>query len=148
MAIPTCSWDRITTLALQSQDSFFTLDEQQTMEIVAQCVNLQSCRLVFPFSMWSNPNSPGPRRLRIWQRPMLDSTWREFRIVSSCLLSEELEVEGIPLMRNGPTGVILDPSTDMMFALDDLVLCSSCTLRVLTVNMVTGDVAPFLRCLA
>ncbi|KAJ7488418.1 hypothetical protein FB451DRAFT_1529786, partial [Mycena latifolia] len=46
--LPVCSWSRVTHLTLQSRRSFFTPDLAQTLELLAQSVNLQKCVLEFP----------------------------------------------------------------------------------------------------
>ncbi|KAJ7115376.1 hypothetical protein C8R44DRAFT_675801 [Mycena epipterygia] len=161
VGIPTCSWDRITTLALESRASFFTLDEQQAMEIVAQCVNLQSCRLAFP--LLGDPNTAvsstsAIRGITLSHLEMLTvkaeltliAPFNIGRILDSLVLPalQELELQGNSSRSYNAAGeLILEPSSDMMLALEDLVMRSSCTLRALTLRLVTGDVAPLLRCL-
>ncbi|KAJ7488380.1 hypothetical protein FB451DRAFT_1227181 [Mycena latifolia] len=64
-ALPTCSWDRITHLALQSHLSFFTPDLPHMLELPAQCVNLQDCLLSFPTQRESGFSAPPSQRVTL-----------------------------------------------------------------------------------
>ncbi|KAJ7679839.1 hypothetical protein B0H17DRAFT_1015264 [Mycena rosella] len=156
--LPTCSWHRITNLHLQSHVSFYTPDIEQTMDLVQQCVNLQRCQLKFPTERQLNytayPASP-PRRVtllhlyELWVQgaSAVDVVFNLAHIVDRFTVPSVKQLTVWNL--HTPETPILDPPvfSDTIFAIEQLVERSSCSLNSLSLHQVMGDVECLLECL-
>ncbi|KAJ7104981.1 hypothetical protein C8R44DRAFT_807373, partial [Mycena epipterygia] len=152
--IPLCSWERITTLCLESQMSFFTLDLEQVVEILGQCSNLRICRLTFPIfrddlaasatSAARHITLPQLRVLAVTAELALDGTFNMANILAPLVLPSLQELAVIHLPSQGAEDRV---ALDMLLALDELVARSSCVLKVLQIGHAIGDVDNLLRCL-
>ncbi|KAJ7115383.1 hypothetical protein C8R44DRAFT_794563 [Mycena epipterygia] len=154
--MPLCSWEHITTLCLESQISFFTLDLEQVLELLEQCANLRNCQLTFPIlrgdltaSVTSTPRQitlPQLRMLAVTAELALDGTFNMASILGPLVLPSLQELAVIHLPSDGHFAE--DPVVlDMLLALDELVARSSCALKALLIAHAIGDVDNLLRCL-
>ncbi|KAJ7772198.1 hypothetical protein B0H16DRAFT_1714409 [Mycena metata] len=156
LPLPSCSWAQITALCLRSrQPTFFELRLDDTIGLLSQCVNLQSCELSFPPYVHDNSSNtvlpsgtPAPAHVTLPHLTALSLTTdlaptADFninqildRLVLPCLA--KLRLEG------SLTG---NEFTDMLSAVDQLVSRSSCDIRKLFIVLPAGHVDSLLKCL-
>ncbi|KAJ7488329.1 hypothetical protein FB451DRAFT_735424 [Mycena latifolia] len=157
--LPTCSWGHITQLTLKSHLSFFTPDLPQTLELLAQCVNLQDCSLSFPTQREPGfvvSSAPAAQRVTLSQLRTLslggaaavDATFNWARMLDLLVLPalDQLTIENLPSSNEH----FFDGSaeiSDIMLSLQHLVMRSSCALHSLFLRHASGDVDGLLRCL-
>ncbi|KAJ7477616.1 hypothetical protein FB451DRAFT_1242846 [Mycena latifolia] len=155
-ALPTCSWDRITNLALQSYLSFFTPGLPQMLELLAQCFNLQECSLSFPTQRKSGLSAPPPQRvtlshlraLSLTGTASVDAMFNLAQILESLVLPvlDQLAIYNLASSNDhlfdGPAEI-----SDILLSLEQLFMRSSCALHSLLLRHAAGDVAALLRCL-
>ncbi|KAJ6534269.1 hypothetical protein B0H19DRAFT_1271985 [Mycena capillaripes] len=160
MTLPPCSWDRITSLYLESQASFFNLEASQIIDFIAKCVNLRSCRLLFPVSpappTTASPTS-APRQITIPYLDTLsisggvlrDAPFNMVQILDALVLPslQDLELGSRPFHVFDQNSEELPVVSDVLRATDELTLRSSCALRALSLRFGTGDCSALLRCL-
>ncbi|KAJ7488415.1 hypothetical protein FB451DRAFT_1167851 [Mycena latifolia] len=159
--LPTRSWERITQLTLQSESSFFTPDLPQTLEVLAHCFNLQTCALLFPTTReHPSPGSafsiPPPLLVglsRLHTLSVVGTVAVDARFNVACFL-EYLVLPALDQLTISifPPSVSLfservRESSDIMLALDQLVMRSSCALSSLSICEASGDIVALLRCL-
>ncbi|KAJ7115380.1 hypothetical protein C8R44DRAFT_880681 [Mycena epipterygia] len=152
--------------------SFFTLDEQQVMELIAQCVNLQDCCLAFPMRNASFlVSSTSALQDIILSHLEVFSVTADFAVFSAFNIGRIMDSLVLPVLQklqifgNSPYGLggqaLLEPlsvvsrrqTLQQMSSYLYLVGYDACArqfvdalfaLRVLVVHLATGDVAPLL----
>ncbi|KAJ7473720.1 hypothetical protein B0H11DRAFT_2282566 [Mycena galericulata] len=151
---PTCSWDRLTALHLRCYSS-----SAEVLEIIAHCINLQTCSLTLP-STWDDgfpPSSstpiqdiilPGLEALYIAAGRDMDAPCRLVTILDSLTLPCLQQLHIVPYTGTRERSAS-DPRGDPMRALEELVVRSSCSLKSLSIGsmVLIEDVAALLRCL-
>ncbi|KAJ6556259.1 hypothetical protein B0H19DRAFT_1152286 [Mycena capillaripes] len=161
VSIPACRWEQLTSLCLESQRSFFTLDTSQLVELVGQCTNLINCRLVFPIGSpvpLTVASTPAPPQISLSRLQTLSMTGEvttnaPFNIVDildtlALPALQQLQLTGIAVMDfNNPITVQAPAVSDVLLAVDELITRSSCDLQELTIQFAAGDVGALLRCL-
>jgi hypothetical protein len=160
MNIPVCSWDRITSLRLGSQMSFFNLGPSQTMDLLAQCVNLQTCRLSLPTH--SDVVHNAPSKSVLWQITLshLHTLSVDALVLSNIPLNmasildhltlpalQSLTIGGVSMFDDNNPGMATPTLLDTMLILEKLLVRSSCALQELCIRDVLQDLNALLRCL-
>ncbi|KAJ7488399.1 hypothetical protein FB451DRAFT_1227202 [Mycena latifolia] len=154
--LPTCSWDRITHLALQAHLSFFTPDLPKTLELLAQCVSLQDCSLLFPTQREPGFSAPPPQRvtlshlraLSLTGTASVDAIFNLAQILESLVLPalDQLAIYNLGSSNDHLFDGLADIS-DIMLSLEQLFVRSSCALQSLLLRHAAGDINALLRCL-
>ncbi|KAJ6485409.1 hypothetical protein C8R47DRAFT_538296 [Mycena vitilis] len=154
VSIPPCSWARFTNLSLDSGTDFFKLDVSQLMELVSQCVNLNSCHLSFP-SFDNNPPVPTSalKHVTLAHLASLSMTGRlEFN--GGFNMAKILDALSLPALGElkvveQDSGPVEDSSSvsGLVLAIDNLVVRSSCALRQLSIHSDFGETQALIRCL-
>jgi hypothetical protein len=161
LEVPTCRWDQITGLCLESRRSFFNLDASHVLELVAQCVNLRTCQLAFPIGeppLVAVPSPSTSRRITLSHLDAL-SLNAEIAMTAPFNIQRILDTLVLPGLKTlDLTGVLFHPFnpdtyepplafSDLMLAMDELIGRSSCDLRELFLRFAVGNVDDLLRCL-
>ncbi|KAJ7635837.1 hypothetical protein DFH06DRAFT_1479106 [Mycena polygramma] len=154
VSIPPCSWARFTNLSLESETEFFNLDVSQLMELVAQCVNLSSCRLSFPSFDNNGPDPTSALKhitlahlgsLSMTGRLELDAGFNMAKILDALSLPALGELKVVE-KDSGPVEYSSSVS-DLLLTIDNLVVRSSCALRQLSIHSHFGEAQAIIQCL-
>ncbi|KAJ7918024.1 hypothetical protein B0H13DRAFT_1993956 [Mycena leptocephala] len=160
MNIPVCSWDRITSLRLGPQMSFFNLGPSQTVDLLAQCINLQTCRLSLPINSNAVDNAPSTSISRQITLSHLHTLSVDALVLSDIPfnIASILDHLTLPALQNLAIGSVsrfddIEPGIatpillDTMVILEKMLVRSSCALRELRIRDVLQDLNALLRCL-
>ncbi|KAJ7609551.1 hypothetical protein DFH06DRAFT_1376123 [Mycena polygramma] len=157
VSIPPCSWARFTSLCLESELHFFSLNASQLMELVAQCVNLNNCRLAFPRSVDHDgvpfPTSTATLRQTALLHLRTLAVRGDFAVNALFNVAGILDALTLPALRElrlQENHASIRPSSsvcDMFVATNELMDRSSCEFRELIIDFRIGDVEALLQCL-
>ncbi|KAJ7776185.1 hypothetical protein B0H16DRAFT_1505935 [Mycena metata] len=157
--LPSCPWNRITSLCLESQRSFFQLDALQVVQLLAQCQNLETCRLIFPIrnaDAFPPPLVSLPQitllyleTLAITADILVHSTFNFGQLMATFIVPALRELTLTPISYHIYNHDVTEPPavSDIVLAMDELLLRSSCDLRKLHIQFTTGDADTLLQSL-
>ncbi|KAJ7025182.1 hypothetical protein C8F04DRAFT_1129525 [Mycena alexandri] len=157
--LPSCPWNHITSLCLESRRSFFQLDALQLVQLLAQCQNLETCRLVFPIGdaqAFPPPLVSLPQitllhleTLAITADILVNSTFNIGQLMATLIVPALRELNLTPISYHiyNPDITEAPAVSDMILAMDDLLLRSSCDLREISIQFNTGDADTLLQSL-
>ncbi|KAJ7773858.1 hypothetical protein B0H16DRAFT_1362792 [Mycena metata] len=154
--LPSCPWNHITSLCLESQRSFFQLDALQVVQLLAQCQNLETCRLVFPIGDPQTVPVSLPEitllhleTLAIAADILVDSNFNIGQLMATFIVPALRKLHLTPISYHiyNPDVAESPVVSDVIVAMDDLLLRSSCDLRELSVQFTTGDADTLLQSL-
>ncbi|KAJ7618116.1 hypothetical protein DFH06DRAFT_98642 [Mycena polygramma] len=150
---PQCSWARFTSLCLESESNFFNLGVSQLMELIAQCINLNNCRLSFPTfnnNALEQISALKPITLaHLWSlslagRLELNAGFDPAKILDALELPALRELN----LAETHTGVASSSSvSDLLVAINNVVDRSSCALQELSIHSYFGEAQALIQCL-